>query len=68
MRIEQILGFSAHADKNDLRRWINHFKSPPQRVFLTHGEEKSILSLSEYIRSKDGWKVSAPKYQEEFQL
>jgi len=68
MRIEQILGFSAHADRTDLRRWLNHFKSPPQRVFLTHGEEKSILSLSDYIRSKDGWRVSAPKYQEEFQL
>jgi metallo-beta-lactamase family protein len=68
MRIEQILGFSAHADKTDLRQWLSHFKSPPQRVFLTHGEEKSILSLSDYIRSKDGWKVSAPKYQEEFQL
>jgi len=68
MRIEQILGFSAHADRADLTRWLNHFKSPPQRVFLTHGEEKSILSLSGTIRSKDGWKVSAPKYQEEFQL
>ena len=68
MRIEQILGFSAHADRADLTRWLNHFKSPPQRVFLTHGEEKSILSLSDTIRSKDGWKVSAPKYQEEFQL
>ena len=68
MRIEQILGFSAHADRTDLARWLNHFKSPPQRVFLTHGEEKSILSLSDTIRSKDGWKVNAPKYQEEFQL
>ncbi len=68
MRIEQILGFSAHADRNDLRRWLNHFKSPPKRVFLTHGEEKSILSLSDTIRSMDGWKVSAPKYQEEFPL
>jgi len=68
MRVEQILGFSAHADRTDLKRWLNHFKSPPQRVFLTHGEEKSILSLSDTIRSKDGWKVSAPKYQEEFQL
>ena len=68
MRIEQILGFSAHADKTDLTRWLNHFKHPPKRMFLTHGEEKSILSLSDYIRSKDGWKVSAPKYQEEFQL
>jgi metallo-beta-lactamase family protein len=68
MRVEQILGFSAHADKADLRRWLNHFKQPPKQLFLTHGEEKSILSLSNTIRSMDGWKVIAPKYQEEFQL
>jgi len=68
MRIEQILGFSAHADKNDLTLWLDHFKRPPKKVFLTHGEEKSILALSSYLRSKGGWEVIAPKYQEEFQL
>jgi metallo-beta-lactamase family protein len=68
MRIEEILGFSAHADKDDLIRWLDNFKLPPQRIFLTHGEEKSIKSLSDYIRSKKGWKVSTPEYQEEFEL
>lgn len=68
MKIEQILGFSAHADKSDLIRWLDHFRHPPRRVFLTHGEEKSILSLSRYLRSKRGWEVTAPEYQEEFQL
>ena len=68
MRIEQILGFSAHADRSDLIRWLEHFKHPPRRVFLTHGEEKSIMSLSRYLRSKEGWEVTAPKYQEEFKL
>lgn len=68
MKIEKILGFSAHADKGDLIRWLDHFEHPPRRVFLTHGEEKSILSLSRYILSKKGWKVTAPEYQEEFQL
>ena len=68
MRIEQILGFSAHADKNDLTLWLEHFKRPPKKVFLTHGEDKSILALSNYLRSKGGWEVTAPKYQEEFQL
>jgi metallo-beta-lactamase family protein len=68
MRIEEILGFSAHADKDDLIRWLDNFKLPPQQIFLTHGEEKSIKSLSDYIRSKKGWKVSTPEYQEEFEL
>jgi metallo-beta-lactamase family protein len=68
MRVEKILGFSAHADKTGLIRWLDHFKHPPRHVFLTHGEEKSIMSLSRYLRSKGGWDVTAPEYKEEFKL
>jgi metallo-beta-lactamase family protein len=68
MKIEDINGFSAHAGMDDLHRWLNNFKSPPRHVFLTHGEEKPILSLEDYLRSKGGWEVSAPTYMEEQDL
>jgi len=68
MKIEEIDGFSAHAGMDDLHRWLNNFKSPPKHVFLTHGEEKPILSLEDYIHSKGGWEVSAPAYLEEYNL
>jgi len=68
MRIESIDGFSAHAGMSDLERWLNGFKSPPRHVFLTHGEEEPILSLTDFIRSKKGWQVSAPDYMEESTL
>jgi metallo-beta-lactamase family protein len=68
VKIEKIDGFSAHAGMNDLQRWLNNFKSPPKHVFLTHGEEKSILSLENYLHSKGGWNVSAPTYMEEYNL
>jgi metallo-beta-lactamase family protein len=67
IRIENFEGLSAHADMSDLQRWLSNFKSPPKRVFLTHGEETSILSLENYLQSK-GWKVTAPVYLEEFDL
>jgi len=53
---------------DDLMRWLNNFKSPPKHVFLTHGEEESILSLENYLQSKVGWEVSAPTYMEEYDL
>jgi metallo-beta-lactamase family protein len=53
---------------DDLHRWLNNFKSPPKHVFLTHGEEDSILSLKNYLQSKGGWEVSAPAYMEEYNL
>jgi len=68
MKIVDINGFSAHAGMDDLHRWLNSFKSPPRHVFLTHGEEKPILSLGDYLRSKGGWEVSAPTYMEEQEL
>jgi metallo-beta-lactamase family protein len=68
MKIERIDAFSAHAGMNDLERWLNNFKSPPNHVFLIHGEEESMLSLENYLQSKGGWKVSAPTYLEEYNL
>jgi len=68
IKIEEINAFSAHAGMNELQRWLNNFKSPPRRVFLTHGEEEPILSLENFIQSKDRWEVSAPTYMEEFDL
>ena len=66
MRIENFEGLSAHAGMSDLQRWLSNFKSPPKHVFLTHGEEASILSLENYLDSKGGWSVSAPTYLEEY--
>ena len=68
MKIRAIDGFSAHADMNDLQRWLDSFKSPPKHVFLIHGEEEAILSLEGFLHSKGGWEVSAPTYMEEFNL
>jgi metallo-beta-lactamase family protein len=68
IKIENIDGLSAHAGMSDLQRWLNNFKAPPKHVFLTHGEEGSILSLENYLRSKGGWEVTAPVYLEEYDL
>lgn len=68
MKVERIEGFSAHAGKDDLERWLSNFKSPPTRIFLTHGEEEAISSLEDYLRSKNGWEVSAPEYLQEYEF
>jgi len=67
-RIAQIHGFSAHADRNALMRWLDGMKSPPQRVFVVHGEEEASESLAGNIRRKKGWKVSIPDYLQVFSL
>jgi metallo-beta-lactamase family protein len=68
IKIENLNILSAHAGMSDLHRWLNNFKSPPKHVFLTHGEEDSMLSLENYLHSKNGWEVSTPAYLEEYEL
>ncbi len=67
-KIEQIQGFSAHAGRQDLFRWLDVFRSSPARLFLTHGEKESAQSFSDLIRRKKKWKVATPKYLEEWEL
>ena len=37
-RVTKINGFSAHADRKGLVRWLDGFKTPPRRLFVTHGD------------------------------
>jgi metallo-beta-lactamase family protein len=64
-RIEQLSGFSAHGDQQDLLRWVGNLRAP-RRIFLTHGEEQAARALSEAIRARYGWEVSIPQYADQF--
>lgn len=67
-RIEKISGFSAHADQNELMRWITSMKKPPRHVFVTHGEPKAAGAFSQLLADKTGWDCSVPEYQQEIEL
>jgi metallo-beta-lactamase family protein len=58
--IARIGSFSAHADKNDLIRWIEAFREKPKKVFLVHGEGKISDSFAELLRDK-GFNAVVPK-------
>ncbi len=65
-RIEQLEGLSAHADRSDLLHWLDSFKTPPDQVILTHGEEEAAMSLATAIRER-GRNVIVPEYQDIWQ-
>ena len=50
-QIRQLDGFSGHADRSALLRWIGHLQRPPQHVFLTHGEEEAARHFAGEIRA-----------------
>jgi len=66
--IVQLNGFSAHADRDGLVRWLSSLRKPPRRVFITHGEPDSSQHLAGLIRSSHGWETLVPSYQEQVLL
>jgi metallo-beta-lactamase family protein len=67
-KIAQVYGFSAHADRSALLKWLGYFRQPPRRLFLTHGEESVALGLAVHLRSTLGWEVSVPEYRQSVAL
>ena len=67
-RIERISGFSAHADQNELYRWISSLQQAPRKVFVTHGEESAAAAFKEFLTEKTGWNCVVPEYEQEVVL
>ena len=61
-RIAQIHGFSSHADRDELFRWLSELKKAPRRVFVVHGEPEAAGRFSEFLKEKTGWDTSVPEY------
>jgi metallo-beta-lactamase family protein len=59
-RIAQIYGFSGHADRDGLWKWLTAFNPPPRKVFFTHGEEATALSFCAKVQKELGWNAMVP--------
>jgi len=67
-KIENISGFSAHADYNEILAWLMGFNRPPLRTFIVHGEPEAAQALEEKIKNRFGWEVIIPKFRESFEI
>jgi metallo-beta-lactamase family protein len=67
-RVEQIGGFSAHADWQEVLRWLKDLPAPPRRAFTTHGEPQAAEAMAEHIRQRFNWRVDAPQYGQQVEL
>jgi metallo-beta-lactamase family protein len=67
-RVENISGFSAHADYNEILAWLIGFNRPPKKTFIVHGEPDASAALAEKITDILGWNVVMPKFEQSFAL
>jgi metallo-beta-lactamase family protein len=67
-RIERIDSMSAHADRNEILRWLRTAPTAPGRLFLVHGEPGAMDALALQIEKQLGWQPYMPHHRERISL
>ncbi|MGD9170125.1 MAG: MBL fold metallo-hydrolase, partial [Candidatus Thiodiazotropha sp.] len=67
-KIHTVGGLSAHADVDDLTRWLGSFRRRAPHVHLVHGEPESKRDLRYLLESEMGFQASVPDMGDLLQL
>ncbi|CAB3659123.1 MBL fold metallo-hydrolase RNA specificity domain-containing protein [Trinickia soli] len=67
-RVEAISSLSAHADYNEILRWLSSITTAPARTFVTHGEPAAADALRRRIEEQLHWPCEVPTYLEAAEL
>ncbi len=67
-RVLSVEGMSAHADGNELMRWLRSGEALPRVAFVTHGEPEASAALAQRIGAEAGVTSLTPHMGEEFDL
>ena len=68
-RVVSMDTYSGHADKHELRRYVEHISGDIQRIFCIHGENSQCLAHVETLKAmKPKATVIAPVYQQVVEL
>jgi len=67
-RIERIDSMSAHADADEIMRWLGCFTSAPAQTFLVHGDDQPMAALAARIRAELAWDVATPAWKTQVTL
>jgi metallo-beta-lactamase family protein len=66
--VETIAGYSAHADREELRTWVREIGGPIKRAFVVHGEDTALTAMADLLRGEGVGEVIIPKMGESFEL
>jgi metallo-beta-lactamase family protein len=67
-KIHTVGGLSAHADVDDLMRWLGSFRQSAPHVHVVHGEPESKTGFRDRIESEMGLKASVPEVGDQLEL
>lgn len=58
--VQNLSMLSAHADADEILRWLGGFTRGPKRTFISHGESTASEALRQRIDAELGWNCSIP--------
>jgi metallo-beta-lactamase family protein len=61
-------GYSAHADRPELKRWVEGLGEPPKRAFVVHAESDRLTGMAGLLRELGVRDVTAPQLGQSFDL
>ncbi len=66
--VQTIGGYSAHADADELRRWVRRLGGQVRRAFVVHGEPDAAQAMAVILKEEGVRRVVIPKQGESFDL
>ena len=66
--VADLPALSAHADSDELMRWLSGFRHTPERIFIVHGEADAAEALRVRIGKELEWDATVPRQDQVFDL
>ncbi len=66
--VATIGGYSGHADRNELRQWVQGLEQTPKRAFTVHGETEQLQAMAGLLRDLRVPQVDVPALGQPFDL
>lgn len=66
--IDNLSMLSAHADADEILRWLGGFSRPPRETFIVHGEPAAADALRLRIKDELGWRCRVMEQNDRVEL
>lgn len=66
--VATISGYSGHADRNELRQWVQALEQTPKRAFAVHGETEQLQAMAGLLRDLGVKQVDVPTLGQPFDI
>jgi metallo-beta-lactamase family protein len=66
--VENLPMLSAHADADEIIKWLHGFERAPRTTFITHGEASASDALRRRIEEELGWPCVIPEHAQRVDL